>query len=111
LGNYQSVKDFAKLAQGLERLDVLVENAGVLTFKFTMQEDNETSITTNAISPLLHSLLLIPKMRETSVKFNTLPKLVFTTSFVHIDTKFPEQEYDPIFEALADEKKARMSDR
>ena len=32
LASYESVKDCAKRAQGLERLDVLVENAGIVTF-------------------------------------------------------------------------------
>ena len=33
------------------------------------------------------------------------------TSFVHWMTQFPEREEEKIFEALADEKKARMDDR
>ncbi len=78
LAHYESVKDFAKRAQGLERLDVLVENAGMVTFNFSMMEDNESSITTNVISPILHSLLLLPKLRETGAKFNTLPRYVNT---------------------------------
>ena len=78
LAHYESVKDFAKRAQGLERLDILVENAGIVTFNFTMTEDNESTITTNVVSPVLHSLLLLPKLRETGAKFNTLPRYVHT---------------------------------
>lgn len=111
LASYQSVKDFATRAEGLNRLDVLVENAGIVTFKWTMTENNESSITTNVVSPILHAILLIPKLRETAVKFNTLPRLVFTTSFVHWLAKFPERNEGKIFEALADPKKARMDDR
>lgn len=111
LASYESVKDCAKRAQALERLDILVENAGIVTFNFTMTEDNESSITTNVINPILHSLLLLPKLRETGAKFNILPRLVFVTSFVHWMTQFPEREEENIFEALADEKKARMDDR
>ncbi|CAF9943735.1 MAG: hypothetical protein ALECFALPRED_001160 [Alectoria fallacina] len=111
LAHYESVKDFAKRAQGLERLDILVENAGIVTFNYSMMEDNESTITTNVVSPILHSLLLLPKLRETGAKFNTLPRLVFVTSFVHWMTQFPEREEEKIFEALADEKKARMDDR
>ena len=32
LASYESVKDCAKRAQALERLDILVENAGIVTF-------------------------------------------------------------------------------
>lgn len=41
-----------------------------------MTEDNESSITTNVINPILHSLLLLPKLRETGAKFNILPRYV-----------------------------------
>lgn len=111
LAHYESVKDFARRAQGLERLDILVENAGILTSRFVKTEDNESSITTNVVSPVLHSLLLLPKLRETGARFNTLPRLVFVTSFVHFMTQFPEREEERIFEALADEKKSNMADR
>lgn len=74
LASYDSVKDFAKRAQGLERLDVLVENAGILTDQFRMMEENESTITTNVVSTVLHSLLLLPKLRETGAKFNILPR-------------------------------------
>lgn len=40
-----------------------------------------------------------------------LISLVFVTSFVHWMTQLPEREEENIFEALADEKKARMDDR
>ena len=111
LGDYQSVKEFAARAQGLERLDIVVENAGILTQKWSMMGDNESTITTNVVSQFLHAIPLLPKMRETAVKFNTLPHLVFTSSFVHWLTQFPEKKEDKIFEALADPKKARMDDR
>ena len=111
LGDYRSVKEFTARAQGLERLDILVENAGIRTSKWSMMEENESTITTNVVSQFLHAIPLLPKMRETALKFDTLPHLVFTTSFVHWLTEFPERKEDKIFEALADPKKARMGDR
>ena len=109
--SYQSSKDFAKRANSLERIDILVENAGIVTEKWRMMEENESTITTNVVSPILHALLLLPKLRETSTKFNTTPRIVFTTSFVHWMTQFPERQEERIFDALADEKKARMASR
>ena len=41
----------------------------------------------------------------------SLSSIVFVTSFVHFLTQFPEREEENIFEALADENKARMDDR
>ena len=111
LASYASVKANAERLSKLERLDVVMENAGMVTFTFRMYEDDESSITTNVVSPLLHGILLLPKLRETAEKFGTTPKLVFTSSFVHGMTKFPEQKEKHIFEGLADEKKADMKDR
>lgn len=107
LSSYQSVKDNAKKAHGLERLDVLVENAGIVTYEWEMMEENESTITTNVVSPLLHSILVLPKLRETSVKFNTVPKMVFTGSFVHWLTSLTEQDETHIFDALADKTKMK----
>ncbi len=41
LASYESVKAFVRKAEGLERVDVVLENAGMLTEKFSMAEDNE----------------------------------------------------------------------
>ena len=41
LASYDSVKAFVRKAEDLQRLDVVLENAGMLTEKFTMAEDNE----------------------------------------------------------------------
>ena len=76
LAHYESVRFFAKRAMGLERLDVVVENAGILTGKFRMMEENESTLTTNVVSTVLHALLLLPKLRETGAKFNVLPRSV-----------------------------------
>lgn len=50
LGDYRSVKEFTARAQGLERLDILVENAGIRTSKWSMLEENESTITTNVVT-------------------------------------------------------------
>ena len=109
LASYASVKANATRLSQLERVDVIMENAGIVTYNFRLFEDNEASITTNVVSPLLHGILMLPKLRETARKFKTTPKLVFTSSFVHSMTKFPEQKEEHIFETLADESKADMS--
>lgn len=44
LASYDSVKAFVRKAEGLQRIDVVLENAGMLTEKFTMAEDNEHDV-------------------------------------------------------------------
>lgn len=111
LSSYASVKAFGERALNLDRLDILVNNAGIVVYDFEMAEDNESSITVNAISGLLLSILLLPKLRETSVRFKTEAVVAFTGSFVHFMTEFPEQKNENILKQLAVQDKARMKDR
>ena len=112
LSSYASVKQFAAKAQGLDRVDVLLENAGISTNKFITTEDNESTITTNVVSTYLLGLLMLPKLRETAARYGTKPRLVFVASEVHYMSKFKfEGKGGGIFERLNDEKSADMIDR
>jgi retinol dehydrogenase-12 len=111
LSKYDSVKAFAKRAESLERLDVVVENAGIYEFSFVMAEEDEQTITVNVVSTFLLALLLLPKLRETTVKFEKKAVLTFTGSFVHYLTSFEERKNPDIFESLKDEKTANVYDR
>ncbi|KAJ3148187.1 hypothetical protein HDU86_007535 [Geranomyces michiganensis] len=111
LSRYDSVKAFAKRVQGLERLDAIVENAGISTLKYSEAEGNESTITTNVVSTFLLALLVLPKLRESAKKFNIVPHLTIVSSEVHFFTSFPESQADDIFAELNDQKKARMWDR
>jgi len=111
LAKYESVLAFAKRAKSLDRLDVVVGNAGVFPFEFAMAEEDELTTTVNVVSTLLLGVSLVPKLRETSVKFGTVPVLTFTGSFTHAQANFPEREAENIFERLADGKSAKMNDR
>jgi retinol dehydrogenase-12 len=109
LQSYESVKAFAKRAQKLSRLDVLIENAGIAHDQWRIAEGNESIITTNVISTFLLALLLLPKMRETNASFNTKPTLTIVSSDAHIFTSLEEQKQENIFEALRTEEGARMA--
>ncbi|TEY86440.1 hypothetical protein BOTCAL_0008g00140 [Botryotinia calthae] len=111
LESYDSVKAFASRAESLPRLDIVIENAGVFAFDWKMAEEDELTITVNAVSTLLLAFLLLPKLRETSVKFNQDAVLTFTGSFVHYLTEFPERAEKDIFEGLKNKETARMDDR
>ena len=112
LASYESVRAFAERATTeLDRLDVVVENAGLYTHKFERAEDNERTITVNVISTMLLAVLLLPKLRETAERFGRDVVLTFTGSFVHWMTEFPERRAENILEELAHEDSARMKDR
>ena len=111
LASYESVKDFARKVQTLDRLDALVENAGIATTKYSVLEDNESTITTNVVSTFLLALLLLPKLRESGQKFNITPHLVIVCSEVHAWTPFTERNSINIFETLNNKETANMADR
>ena len=111
LSSFESVKQFVKRAEGLKRLDAIVENAGIATADWRLAEGNESTITVNVISTFLLALLILPKLRESGSKFNFTPHLVIVSSEVHGWTQFPEGKYSDVFEALADKEKSKMGER
>jgi len=114
LANYDSVKKFATKAMQLERLDVLLNNAGVSFVKWTTDdEDQELTIKVNVISTFLLSFLLLPKLRETAVKFNVTPHLTVVSSEVHFFAAFDERKHTStsIFETFSDQSKSSIMDR
>lgn len=111
LSSYESVKQFVRKAEGLKRLDAIVENAGIATHKYTVFEDNESTITTNVVSTFLLGLMILPKLRETATKYNITPHLAVVSSEVHAFTSFPEKSSPKILKTLNDKETANMSDR
>ncbi|KAJ7440475.1 hypothetical protein B0H11DRAFT_1750732 [Mycena galericulata] len=85
LADFESVKQFAnKFEQDGGRLDILVENAAVVNFKFEPTTDGwESSLQVNHLSTSLLALLLLPSMVNTAVRYGTLPRLVLVSSGAH----------------------------
>ncbi|KAI8263553.1 Short chain dehydrogenase atnD [Colletotrichum sp. SAR 10_77] len=111
LSSYASVQNFAKHARSLERLDVLVNNAGIMTYDFILAEKDDSLITVNDVSPLLLSMLLLPKMRETSLKNDRETVINFVGSLGHARVDFIESKSQNIFKDLAVKRTARMTER
>jgi len=111
LSSYESTKQFARQAEGLKRLDAVVENAAVARDKYSVLEDNESTITTNVVSTFLLGLMLLPKLRESGKTYNTTPHLSIVTSEVHGWISFPERDTLDIFKTLNDKETANMTDR
>ncbi len=83
LSSYESVRAFCARAQKLERLDAVVENAGIAVPTYEEFEGMESTITVNVISTFLMALLLLPKLRADAAKYNTLPRLTIVASDAH----------------------------
>ncbi|KAL8650203.1 MAG: hypothetical protein Q9210_003961 [Variospora velana] len=111
LQSYESVKQFAQRVNRLPRLDIMLDNAGLATYIYRQAEEDESTITVNVVSTFLLALLLLPKLRETSTRFNTTPCLTIVTSEGHCFTTLPERRSPNIFKELSDEKTADMPNR
>ncbi|KAK0214412.1 hypothetical protein IW262DRAFT_1405937 [Armillaria fumosa] len=84
LVNFDSVIAFAdKAERELDRLDILVENAGIATWNYEEVEGWEKTIHTNNLGPGLLAIRMIPKMLETARKHSVYPRLVVVASDVH----------------------------
>ncbi|PBK58136.1 short-chain dehydrogenase [Armillaria solidipes] len=84
LANFSSVVAFADRAdQELDRLDILIENAGVAAWEYEQVEGWEKTIHTNNLGPGLLAIRMIPKMLETAHKHSVNPRLVVVASDAH----------------------------
>lgn len=80
LADYKSVKEFAKKALALDRIDALIENAGVAIRPHATAEGHKLQLTVNVFSTFLLAVLLLPKMSEDAKKFGILPHITVITS-------------------------------
>jgi NAD(P)-dependent dehydrogenase (short-subunit alcohol dehydrogenase family) len=113
MDQYTSVKDFAARAETLPRLDALLANAGLATNDFGLSEENERTITVNVVSAFLLIALLIPKLRESAVKFNIVPRVSIPNSALHYIAPLGElqSEKGGIFDSLNNRETANMTAR
>lgn len=83
--DFDSIKAFAKRAEGLERLDVVMANAGVSMSEYTFSQkaNMETTVAVNVVGTFLLALLMMPILRKTGKKYSTVPHLTVTSSEVH----------------------------
>ncbi|KAK0431565.1 hypothetical protein EV421DRAFT_1927264 [Armillaria borealis] len=88
LADFNSVIAFAdKAERELDRLDILVESAGMITWKYEQVEGWEKTIHTNNLGPGLLAIRMIPKMLETAREHSVTPRLVVVASDMHYWTK------------------------
>jgi NAD(P)-dependent dehydrogenase (short-subunit alcohol dehydrogenase family) len=112
LADYESVKIFAKKANGLERVDGVIQNAGIALDTWGIAEGHERNVTVNTYSTLLLGILLLPKLKETGKKFGTLPYLVNVgTSYSFLNEKDLKQLHESGLKGLDVEANAVMEDR
>jgi NAD(P)-dependent dehydrogenase (short-subunit alcohol dehydrogenase family) len=81
LASYASVRKFAsKAAEELDRIDGLIENAGVHLDNWTLAENMETSMTVNVVNTMFLGMLMMPQMIKSADSYGIKPRIVFLVS-------------------------------
>jgi NAD(P)-dependent dehydrogenase (short-subunit alcohol dehydrogenase family) len=116
LASYESVVKFGERVRKYERLDAVIQNAGILPQKWEEAEGMERTVVVNDISAVLLGMLLLPALRNSAQKTGKMGRLVFVGSDVMMVAKFGENKGRgasglSILEVLSDEKRAGMGDR
>ncbi|KAJ8703432.1 hypothetical protein PTI98_002054 [Pleurotus ostreatus] len=95
LCSFASVKAFVdKFEKEVERLDILVANAAIISTKYEKTEDDwETSIQVNHLAPALLIFLLLPQMFKAAELSSSEPRIVIVGSMVHQTARVPEKAF------------------
>lgn len=102
LASYDSIVAFAKRAEGLERMDYVVLNAGMCAINFRLNENtgHEETVQTNYISTALLCALLLPVAKAKRTTQGGPTRITFTSSDVCSWTSFKERTNVPLFPAF-----------
>lgn len=100
LGDFASVRKFAERAtRELDRLDVLICNAGINTFKYAELEGYESMLTVNVLSTYLMATQFLPLLEKTAaagpVSGDSNPRpphLTIVGSDTHLMSSFEERK-------------------
>ncbi|KAH6635647.1 hypothetical protein B0J18DRAFT_472984 [Chaetomium sp. MPI-SDFR-AT-0129] len=77
-----SVQDFAARCGGLERVDGVLANAGIMTGTFRTQAFEQT-LTVNVLHTMLLAVLLLPVLRASHARTGYAPRFVVPNSALH----------------------------
>ena len=113
MDSFDSVVAFGKRAQGLDRLDIVLLNAGVKKqfWERSKLTGHEAIIQVNHYSTALLSLLVLPPLRATAARHGKPSRITITSSEVHMWTSFKERTAPRILDELDNEKNWAAPDR
>jgi retinol dehydrogenase 12 len=112
LSDSASVRAFVERAKALSRIDVLLENAGVVHRAWTTSgEGSEMTMAVNVYGTFLLALLMLPILRRCAKEHGIIPRLTVVTSMAHHLTPFTEGQEEDVLTVLDDESRFNSEDR
>ncbi|KAF1956652.1 short-chain dehydrogenase/reductase SDR [Byssothecium circinans] len=101
--SYESIVDFSKRLEGLDRLDYALLNAGLKKMEYsTSQIGHETHVQINHIGTSAVSFAALRVLRKTAQRLNTPTRLTIVSSEGHFWIPFKERTADNILEKMDD---------
>lgn len=102
MSSFASVMQFVERANGLERLDVCILNAGVIPTKWNVTEDGwEDALQVNLLSTTLLALHMLAKQTKSARAHpGYTPHLTMTVSVAYQMTRFPQRNEPNVLKFL-----------
>lgn len=102
--SYESIIAFGERAKLLDRLDIVLMNAGVRRVHFVRSPTgHESTVQINHLGTALLSLLLLPTLSATAKATKKPSRLTLTTSEVHMWTPFTERTAPNVLKRMDEE--------
>lgn len=112
MSDHDSIKAFAKRTEGLERLDAMILNAGILTSNWETYAGVESHLAVNVIGTLLLSTLLLPALRQSAKRTGLRGRLTIIGSDMMYIADIKELETEGrIMDKLNDMAKSKIGQR
>ncbi|KAL6402707.1 hypothetical protein AUP68_14040 [Ilyonectria robusta] len=108
VSDYHSIQDFVAKFNSLDRLDVVVANAGVLKNTYEELGGTEITVKVNVIGTFLLVVNILPMLRRSREKTGQTARLIITSSVMHEDVRSPLRD---LVICKAHDKQAKFAER
>ncbi|KAI1378737.1 NAD(P)-binding protein [Hypoxylon crocopeplum] len=112
--SYDSICSFVERTKGLERLDIVILNAGIMTTAMRLNPNtgHEETIQTNYLSTALLAILLLPVMKTKRLTTPQQPgRITITSSDAAAWAKLNEKDENPLLPSFDRPGKVDMTNR
>jgi NAD(P)-dependent dehydrogenase (short-subunit alcohol dehydrogenase family) len=113
LSSYNSIIAFTERANTLERLDIIILNAGITrqVFQLNPSTGHEENIQINYLSLVLLTIKLLPILKSKKTSQHQPSRIVIVSSDAASRSTFPERDSDPLLPAFDNKGIFDMIDR